>query len=320
MSESAVSPPPGERRSDDAAATPGTVVVSVDAELGWGHHDLPSPPPERIEYARTGWIRLLSLFEEFDLPATWAVVGHLFLDDCDRRHPGHPAPDGWFERERGEWADRPELRFGDGLVERIDDSGPAHEVGCHGFSHVILGDDDTSHDLAAAEVRRAAAAAGRSFDSFVFPRNAVGNRTALADAGIRCYRGPAPLERFADTPARPAAKVVRGLLGSAPPLVTPSRDDAGLVNVPASLYLFSFEGPVRSLAAAAVGDPVVRRARRGVDAAAATGGVLHLWLHPNNLVRERHARRVRAVLAHVAARRNAGDVVVETMREVAARV
>jgi peptidoglycan/xylan/chitin deacetylase (PgdA/CDA1 family) len=321
MSATDSSPPPSERRAHATSdATPGTVVFSVDAELGWGYHDVPSPPAERVEYARTGWIRLLSAFEEFDVPATWAVVGHLFLDACDGRHPEYPAPDGWFERERSQWADRPELRFADGLIGRIETSGPDHEIGCHGFSHVLFGDEATTHELAVAEVRRSETAAGRFFDSFVFPRNRVGHRAALAETDIRCYRGRSPSEPFDETLFRRVAKLGRGVVGSAPPLVAPTRDDHGLVNVPASMYLFDFEGPVQSILDATVGDPVVHRARRGIDAAAEFGGVLHLWLHPNNLVHEQHVRRVRAVLEHLAARRDAGDVVVETMRDVAARV
>jgi peptidoglycan/xylan/chitin deacetylase (PgdA/CDA1 family) len=321
--------PNGERRrasrrrgrvESSAVTGPGTVVISVDAELGWGFHDLHSPPADRVEYARTGWLRLLSLFDAFDVPATWAVVGHLFLDSCDGVHATHPASEGWFDRECDAWADRPELRFADGLIARIREADADHEIGCHGFSHVLFDDDATGHGLALAEVRRSAAAAGHDFDSFVFPRNRPGHRAALAEAGIDCYRGPAPAESLDDTPLRPVAKLGRGLLGRTPPLVTPARDDEGLVDVPASMYLFGFEAPARSLVEPLTGDPVVRRARRGIDAAAATGGLLHLWLHPNNLTYDRHVRRMCAVLEHVAARRDAGDVVVETMCDVAARV
>jgi peptidoglycan/xylan/chitin deacetylase (PgdA/CDA1 family) len=56
-------------------------VISVDAELGWGFHDI-DPPTSRVEAARTGWKRLAGLFNEYDVPATWAVVGR----QCDEQH------------------------------------------------------------------------------------------------------------------------------------------------------------------------------------------------------------------------------------------
>lgn len=311
---------PPDEADDDHADRPGTVVFSVDAELGWGHHDLAAPPIERIESARSGWIRLLAMFDDYGIPATWAVVGHLFLDACDGRHADHPICDDWFAREHGAWADRPDLRFGGDLIDRIRTADPDHEIGCHGFSHVEFGDGRTTPALARAELRASEAAAERSFDAFVFPRNNYGHLAVLADEGIQWYRGPRRGAPGSGPAARRAAKVGRGVLGSIPPLVEPRVDEYGMVSIPASMYLFDFEGPLRSLLDATVGDPVVRRVRSGVEAAVRTGGLLHLWLHPNNLYLERHARRMRAVLATVAERRAAGDLAVETMGQVAAGV
>lgn len=317
MSESvrdASPPPPASRR--DASAARGTVVFSVDAELGWGHHDLLSPPVERVEHARTGWLNLLGLFDEYGIPATWAVVGHLFLDDCDGCHRDHPVPEWWFARERGEWADRPDLRFGGTLIERIDSAGIDHELACHGFSHVEFGAETTSAELAREELRACVEVANRRFESFVFPRNNYGHRAVLADEGFRCYRGPPPGREHVGR----VRKVGGGALGRSPPLVVPYTDEYGLVSVPASMYLFDFEGPVRSLLDITVGDPVVRRVRAGVDAAGRTGGLIHLWLHPNNLTLKRDLDRMRDVLEHVARRRSDGHVSVSTMGAVAATI
>lgn len=297
---------------------PGTVVVSVDAELGWGFHDLADPPRDRLTYARTGWLRLLELFDEYNVPATWALVGHLFLEDCDREHADHPAPPGWFDRERTDWADCPSLRFSRGLIDRVEDAAVDHELANHSFSHVLFGDDATTPAVARAELAAAERAAGRSFDSFVFPRNSVGHRDALADAGYACYRGRKPTAARSAV-AESTRKVTDAVAGVSPPVVEPTVDEYGLVNVPASLYLYGFEGVARAVVELVGEDPVVASARRGVDAAARTGGLFHLWLHPNNLRYERHARRLRAVLEYVAARRAGGDVRVEPMGAVAAR-
>ena len=302
----------------------GSVVISVDAELGWGLHDLPLPPRDRIEGARAGWQRLLDAFETFSVPATWAVVGHLFLEDCDGRHADHPSSTDWFARERGSWRARPDLRFGSDLVDRITDAAAGHELACHSFSHVPFDAPETSRELARAELDASLAAARahdpdfEGFESFVFPRNGVGHRDVLAERGFACYRGGAPAGRFAEVPgARPLSKLARAT--AAPPrLVTPRIDEFGLVDVPASLFLFGFEGRARTLAEAVWDDPVLRAARRGIDAAV-EGGVFHLWLHPNDLTEARDLRRVRAILDHLTERREATSLTVETMGDVAAR-
>lgn len=301
----------------------GSVVLSVDAELCWGLHDLASPPIERIEGARTGWERLLSLFDRFDVPATWAIVGHLFLEECDGRHADHPTPPGWFAHERGRWHARPDLRFGPDLVRAVEEASAGHEIGSHTFSHVEFGAPGTSPELARAEVETALALAGErgiSISSFVFPRNSIGHRDVLRTCGVDCYRGLAPALPLDGTPLRPLAKLARATVANGtPPLVTPSIDEYGLVDVPASLYCFSFEGRSRSLVEPVWGDPIVRQAKRGIDAATEGEGICHLWLHPNNLVHERDTERMAAILSYLADRRADTALSVETMGEVADR-
>ncbi|WP_049923633.1 polysaccharide deacetylase family protein [Halopiger djelfimassiliensis] len=294
----------------------GSVVLSVDAELGWGFHDFETPPIERVESGRRGWPVLLELCSEYDVPATWAVVGHLMLESCDGDHATHPAPPGWFERERGEWRHRPDLRFGPDLVDALLSSDVDHEFASHSFSHVLFGRPETDRQLATAELERSLEIAsdwGQTVDSFVYPRNDVGHRDVLVDYGISAYRGRSP-----------TSDGVRGLFDSAvrdrSMLVEPVVDEYGLVNVPASMFLFGFEGPARTVAESIWEDPMVVQARRGIDEAARTDGLFHMWLHPNNLTHERDDRRMRAILAYLDRRRAETGLTVETMDEVARRV
>lgn len=293
----------------------GSVVISLDAELGWGLHHHDEMPVSRVQSARDAWRRLCETFDEFEIPATWAVVGHLFLDDCDESHADHPAgprvcasppdvaDDAW---------------FGGDLIDRVTDADVDHDVGLHGFTHVHYRHDCMSRSFAARELRRgreAAEARGISPTSFVYPVNLIEDLDLLAEHGFDSYRGRQPTRRgstqkFAD------ALLDRG----APPIVSPEIDQHGLVNVPASLYLFGFEGHGRTLVEGVRGDPVVGWAERGMERLGDEEGVLHLWLHPNNLTRERDFERMRAVLAHVARLRDRGTIDVETMDDVATRV
>lgn len=298
----------------------GTVVISVDAELGWGFHDREEPPAERIEAARPGWQTLLELFDEFEVPATWGVVGHLLMEDCDGAHVSHPLGPNWFRCERERWVGRPELRYGRDLVEATARAGVDHEIGFQTFSHVELGDDAVRPELARAECAAffdAVPEEVSSVRSVVFPGNSVGHRDVLAEWGLECYRGRPPED------GGNGASVLRNPLaaatGGAPPVVEPRVDEFGLVDVPASMRLAEEGSTARGLYRKTLGDPVVRAARQGIDRAAESDGVFHAWLHPHDLIQERDVRRVREVLAYLAERRG-DDLEVATMAEVAADV
>lgn len=292
----------------------GSVVISLDAELAWGFHGRDPLPVARLRRARDAWRHLCDLFDRLELPATWAVVGHLFLEECESVHPDHPAGGQCCETP-AEAAD--ELWFAGGLVDRIRNADVDHEVGGHSFTHVRFDRPGVSRSDAAREVRSSRTAMrdrGVAPTSFVFPVNRIRYRELLAEHGFDCYRG-----RRSEQPGR-VRKLAGALLGrGAPPLVEPSVDRYGLVNVPASLYLYGFEGLPGSVVDRVRGDPVVSAAKRGLERAARTDGVLHLWFHPHNAIRVPAFQRLRAILSHVARRRDRGEVRVETMHDVATR-
>jgi len=300
----------------------GTVVISVDAELGWGFHHLDAPPGERVLAARDAWLELLALFDEFRAPATWAVVGHLLLDRCSDHHTDHPAGERCCE-VGSSVAAAEELWYGNGLVDAVRDAGVAHELASHGFTHVHFRHERMSRSFASAELRASLDAAvqrGVRPTSFVFPVNEVAHRDLLATYGFECYRGARPTGGLADRYAPRVGKALAAATNrGTPPIVRPTTDEHGLVNLPASCYLFGLDGPLRRAVEPVHGDPVVARVRRGLDRLAEDEEVLHLWLHPHNLREQRDLDRVRAVLAAVDRARERDGVRVETMHEVASR-
>ena len=304
----------------------GTVVISIDAELGWGFHDDPPAdrPTDRLARSRRGWTQLAETLETYDIPATWAVVGHLFETECTGAHVGHPSPPGWFAHERGDDPMDEQYRYAPELLDDLVESDLDHDIGSHTYSHVDFGADYATEDLARAECDRAIEAAedaGVEVNSFVFPGDRVGHRGILAEAGVRCYRGTRPEPTADSAYLAPLRKLARAtVVREPPPLVEPEVDEYGLVNVPTSLSLFGYEGPARRLLAATVGDPVVRQAKLGVDAAASGEGIFHLRLRPSDLATEADLARLRAVCAHIDSVRAETDLTVETMRSVADRV
>ena len=62
-------------------------IISLDTELLWGYAGYPLNEVISLMKNDDTKVRgciepLLSLFEKHNIPATWAVVGHLFLDSC----------------------------------------------------------------------------------------------------------------------------------------------------------------------------------------------------------------------------------------------
>lgn len=296
----------------------GSVVISVDAELGWGFHDLENPPIDRVEAGREGWNHLLNLFDEYDVPATWGVVGHLFLDECDSVHANHPTPADWFIREREDSASRRTLLFGDQLIDRLLNADADHDVGCHMHTHVVLDKEWITPEIVRAELEAAIEAGkqlGIEYDSFIFPRNIVGYRKFLAEYGFTTYRSQPPSGlgwSISKLVALADANRVR--------LVEPSVDEFGLIKIPPSLFLFGIKGPISSAFESVWTDPIVRLSKIGIDRAIREDSLFHIWLHPNNLSTSRDVKRMRAILEYINRRRSDSGLAVETMADVANRV
>ncbi len=301
----------------------GTVVISLDAELAWGFHDLEELPTMRIKQAREGWLELLDLFEEFEVPATWAIVGHLFLDECDGAHQNLTSTNNWFSRDPGGTATDTSNWFGPDLIKSIQDATVDHDIGSHTFSHVVLGDETTTKEIARAEIRESKRIANEmdiDLQSFIFPRNRVAYREILAQNDFLTYRGNQPSNWYNDTVFYPVGKFLSTISCCSPPLINPSIDKHELVNIPASMYLFTFDRPLGPFTKATLGDVIVCRAKRGIDKAISKDGILHLWLHPNNITDSQDIDRMRQIIEYIDTCREENDLLVRTMDQIARQV
>lgn len=306
-------------RAQSPALERGVFTLSLDLELIWGTLDLFGPDGFRAacERERAEIIdRLLALLVEFEIPATWCIVGHLFLDRCDGKHRDIVRakhewfPKDWFTYDPGTDAARAPVFYGRDLVEKIRACPVEQEIGSHSFSHVIFGDKGCSREAAASEMAacvRAARELGIELRSFVFPRNLVGHLDVLREYGIECYRGPEPhwYERSPlPGPLKRIAHLWDVIAARTPPVVMPEQGDAGLWNVPGSMIYFPMHGVRRYI-------PVERRVRRavkGLEEAARRRRVFHLWFHPTNLADEMEEmfEGLRAICSRAAELRRAG--------------
>lgn len=307
----------------------GTVVISVDSSLAWAGHPGEDAPLERYRAARHYWRRSSYLFDRHGIPATWLVVGHLFLTDCDGVHNGHPLGASWFPCSDREEPENRRVWCGRDLVDALKRARVPHEVGCQPFAHTNFATPTTTQEVAAAEVRAsidAAAAAGiddAELLSFGFPNNRIGHREVLAAYGLECYRGPRPgwERRGTLSSLRRLGRVLSASTrGTTPPIVQPEVDEYGLVNLPVSLPLFPLRGRSRSIAQMGTSDPIIQLARRGVDKVSNEAGVLHLSFSPQEVTTEREFERLKTVLSQIEGQRRESDLQVETMGQVARRL
>jgi len=293
----------------------GVFTISIDFELIWGTLDLFGPERFRkaCEVERGVVIdRLLDLFVEFNVSATWCVLGHLLLERCstedEKKHPDIVRPEhawrrgDWFDDDPSGGEDSAPIFYARSLVEKIRDCSVPQEIGCHSFSHVIFGDSGCSRETAYSEIAacvRAGSELGIQMRSFAFPRNQVGHLDVLKEHGFVSYRGPEP--HWCEGKDWPAVVQRLGRLwdvvtAATPPVVRPERGECGVWNVPGSMIYFPMHGLRRYI-------PVsrrVKRAIRGLDAAAEQKGIFHLWFHPTNLADQTEAMfsGLRSILDH----------------------
>ncbi len=327
-------PPP----SKAARESTGTFVVSLDCELYWGVRDKRSIDEYRENLVGDRLVvpRLLALFDEFGIRATWAFVGFLFFKDREALLAGLPELRPTYANRRfcpypefaaiGENEEADPFHYGGSLVEAVL-AHDGQEVASHTFSHYYCLEpgqtvEEFRSDLAAAS--RAAAQYGIALSSLVFPRNQI-NDDYLAvcrECGIRAYRRNTQTWLYreknegGETTFRRAVRYADAFVNLSGYRV---HDPAALygpppVNVPASRFFYPSKrmtAPFDRLR--------VRRIRREMTYAARHGLLYHLWWHPHNFGTDTEANLalLREVLEHYRHLHQTAGMRSRTMREVA---
>lgn len=310
----------------------GVFTISLDFELIWGTVDLFGPDSFRraCEFERERIIdQLLALFTEFDFPATWCILGHLFLEKCETingyKHPeiirpNHAwHPEDWFQHDPCEIENEHSIFLGRSLVEKIKNCPVKQEIGSHSFSHVIFSDEGCSRETAESEMQecvRLANNIGVKLESFAFPRNEVGHLDVLREQGFTCYRGVEPNwyeNQKVPEKARRVLRLIDVLRAAKPPVVLPEKTESGLWNIPGSAIYFPMHGGRRHIPLSLR----VKRAVKGLDAAVRERKVFHLWFHPTNMADETDSMfsGLRQIMMYAAGLRDKGVLDFMTMGE-----
>jgi peptidoglycan/xylan/chitin deacetylase (PgdA/CDA1 family) len=279
----------------------GALVISLDFELHWGVRDkypVGGSYRENLLGARRAIPRMLDLFEEFDVAATWATVGFLFAESKREREEFSPGIRPQYADSRldayaevtGENEDSDPLHYAGSLIRQIR-ARAKQEIATHTFSHYYGLEPGETREAFAADLRSAIAIAkhhGMDVRSIVFPRNQFhpGYEELLKQAGLTSYRGNEthwmyrPRRRSQETLAVRAPRLLDHYVSLSGSKVVPwnaVRQPNGLCNVRSSMFLRPFSERRKSLESARL-----RRIAGGIQAAAEQRGIFHLWWHPHN--------------------------------------
>jgi len=206
-----------EQCADPSAFIPrgykSVLLLSADFELAWawryarGFEAPVSMALNKAGLERKNTPKLIKLCEDFNIPITWATVGHLFLESCERHNelahdelPRLPhfenvfwqySGKDWFEHDPcTDVSTDPEWYCPD-LIRLIMDSQVQHEIGCHTFSHIDCSDDICPPEVMKAELQACKKLVDEwniELTSFVHPGYSIGNLDTLAQEGFSNYR------------------------------------------------------------------------------------------------------------------------------------
>ncbi|WP_159904798.1 polysaccharide deacetylase family protein [Salinirussus salinus] len=301
----------------------GALVVSLDTELVWGMFDTGPVDPVRYAGTRSVIRNLLDLFDRYQIPVTWALVTHLLID-CRGSEPNEQSYSDSCERDNRNVAlpcqqeMDPELWYEPRVLNWLENARMDHDIGSHTHTHLVF--SESTREDARVDIEQSMAVAKRyniDLSSFVYPRNEIDHQDLLSDVGFEVYRGINSRwhERLQmPTTLRKGARFAEETIQWTPPTVLP-RTESGLVEVPGSQVFRPYHGgwqytPVHSQRT---------RAIAGLNRAAQTGRIFHLWFHPFNFARNsgQLLNALEATLAHAEHLRDDDRLDVLTMRQVA---
>jgi Polysaccharide deacetylase len=318
-------------------STTGAFVISLDFELHWGVRDqfpINGAYTANLVGARTAVPKMLHLFEQFDVAATWATVGFLFARSkeellsfyptikpnyTDKKYDPYQEPIG-----NGEGDDP--LHYAPSLIERIKNT-PKQEIGTHTFSHYYCLEAGQTAEAFRDDLQSAVAIAkvwNLDIRSIIFPRNQVNPEYVkiVLESNITIYRDN-ELSWFYSAGATEDHSLSKraGRMADTYVPLTPHnlgewqniKQANGLYNIPSSRFLRPYSPKLASLESLRL-----HRICQGITRAAKEKKIYHLWWHPHNMGihQEENLGFLKKILEHVAKCREQYGLESLTMLEV----
>ncbi|WP_082174509.1 polysaccharide deacetylase family protein [Bacillus sp. FJAT-27231] len=244
--------------------------------------------------------RILDIFEEYGIHATWATVGFLFfhskeelMDDLPSVKPNYTSenfsPYGKLLSIGRNEAETP-LYFAPSLIEKIVAS-PNQELGTHTFSHYYCLESGQSLEEFEADLKAAICIAKKynhTLNTLIFPRNQV-NKSYLAlckKHGIIAFRGNESHSVYEASPFKRNQTFAKKLVRLADSYINltghhiycaANLERCPIINIPSSRFLRPFSSSLKAL------EPLrLKRITDSLTQAAKDHKIFHLWWHPHN--------------------------------------
>jgi glycosyltransferase involved in cell wall biosynthesis/peptidoglycan/xylan/chitin deacetylase (PgdA/CDA1 family) len=333
--ESAVSASRGREPGTDACAAMGSqspfsaagvFVFSLDFELAWGTRGRPAATRVGpcLDGTRAAVRKLLSLFEQYQIPATWATVGSLLL--------GQPAEQGrhaWLsdvafsDIPAGDAATAPRW-YAEDILEWLRDHPADQELACHTLTHRFVDPTPAGREAFRVDLQRFRQLFAERYltqpVSFIYPKARMAHFDVLVDEGFRCIRGPEDkwFEYLPGTLLPAGFRLLDARLALRPKVRLPWQTTDGLWVLPSS----QFYSPLMSVGKRVSIDARVRKAVRGLRQAARQKRLFHLWTHPFNLGTrsDQLLGGIERILQEACRLREAGRLEILTMRDLTMRL
>lgn len=272
------------------------LVISLDFELMWGNIESWTTEgygTSHVSHVREVITRLLALFEQYQVKATFATVGFIMQKKEDVKTPLRiPTYQNKVLSPYGDFISsiapqKEHLYFATDIIEKLKSSQNV-EIGTHTYCHYYCLEKGQTVEQFDADMEMAVAVAKESgivLKSIVFPRNQVSDDylSVCRRHGITSYRGNA--RKYFNTPKNTLEayknKVCRLLdaylnIGGNTSYQL-EKGDKPIRNIPASRFLRPYSRLLFFLEGLRF-----RRIRKEMEYAAKHGEVYHLWWHPHN--------------------------------------
>jgi peptidoglycan/xylan/chitin deacetylase (PgdA/CDA1 family) len=310
----------------------GFFILSLDTELATGFFDYDEKRKQLFSAdgsrEREKIARLLTIFDQYKIITTWAVVGHLFYDHCEECDicPILEWKGKYKSFEEAYKTNHP-LWYGADVIDMLLKQEIKHEVAFHGYTHEIFAESRMSTEKAEIEIQeylRVAKRRGITPTSIVFPRDKAGYLDLFEKYGFRCYRSEIdpPFLLRQHLPGR-ILKTIDHILGitTAPIFELEDFRNGRLVKLLPSQEIFGFNRKTE-LFLDSIGMPLLRLRRivRAIRKAAAQKKVVHIWAHPWQFNTEKDFDKLRYILENVADEARRGRMKSVSMAEMAAMV
>lgn len=279
----------------------GAFIISLDFELNWGVHDVLSLEQyeENLLGARTAIPKILELFREFNIHATWATVGMLDYDSKEELLENLPPLRPSYTDTNlspynklhsiGSDEQHDPIHFAPSLIGEIANT-PHQELASHTFSHYYCLEKGQSIEEFEADLIASIdvlSSRGSECKTLVFPRNQT-NQIYLQVCekhGLTSYRGNEKswVYRAIRSNSEGLWKRLFRLLDHYVNIFghhtypIKNVDCNPIVNLPSSRFLRPYHNRLKSI------EPLrLRRIKNSMKHAAVNGEVYHLWWHPHN--------------------------------------